>query len=264
LIQVNGGDVLPWAGNSCEDSKLIGQHLRAAKLPIVSLEYRRDEVVYERGAPAQFIYVVTKGTLCRLRVLADGRRLILQFLFPGDVFGYEQGRHHHHTVQALTKDTRALSAGRETLLEASKSDAQLSHFLFTEAARAEAVAREHSAVLLGRSTTEQLALFLLEMDARISRRGEIALPMRRQHIADYLGRRVESVSRTFTAFHKAKIIEFLGNPKIQRQVVIRDKRRLERLASDASDFRWWEPSECEKAPLLGRAGLRDASRRGPQ
>ena len=118
---------------------MIGQHLRAAKLATVSLRYRRDEVVYERGAPAQFIYAVTEGTLCRLRVLEDGRRLILQFLFPGDVFGYEQGRNHRDTVQALTKDARALSAGREALLEASKSDARLSHFLFTAAARAEAV-----------------------------------------------------------------------------------------------------------------------------
>ena len=248
MIQINRRDVLSWAGNSCEDSNLIDQHLRAAKLATVLLRYRRDEVVYERGAPAQFIYAVTEGTLCRLRVLEDGRRLILQFLFPGDVFGYEQGRNHRHTVQALTKDTRVLSVGREALLEASKSDAQLSHFLFTAAARAEAVASEHSAMLLGRSITEQIALFLLEMDARISRGGEIALPMRRRHIADYLGRRLESVSRTFTAFHKAKVIEFLGNPKIRRQVVIPDKRRLERLAADASDFRWWEGRLNEKAP----------------
>jgi len=150
----------------------------------------------------------------------------LQFLFPGDVFGYEQSRQHAHTVAALTGDSRVISAGREALLEASKSDARLAHFLFTAAARGEAIAREHSVLLLGRPVVEQLALFLLDMDARLSRRGEIHLPMRRRQMGDYLGRRIESVSRTFSAFHKAKIIDFLDNPVIQRLVVIRDRRRL--------------------------------------
>jgi CRP-like cAMP-binding protein len=136
----------------------------------------------------------------------------------------------------LTEDTRVLSAGREALLEASKSDAKLSHFLFTAAAQGEAIAREHAAWLLWRPVVEQLALFLLEMDARLSRRGEIQLPMKRRQIGDYLGRRIESVSRTFSAFHKAKIIEFLNNPVVQRRVVIRGRRRLQLLASDASDF----------------------------
>ena len=51
-----------------------------------------------------------------------------------------------------------------------------------------------------------------------------------------LAAKLPTISRTFSAFHKAKIIDFLDNPVIQRLVVIRDRRRLERLASDASDF----------------------------
>ena len=76
------------------------------------------------------------------------------------------------------------------------------------------------------------------MDARLSKSGEIDLPMRRQHIADYFGLSMETVSRTFTAFQKARIIDFLDKPKLQRRIVIRDKRRLERFASDAADFSW--------------------------
>jgi CRP-like cAMP-binding protein len=93
-------------------------------------------------------------------------------------------------------------------------------------------------MLLNRTTAEQVALFLLEMDFRRSKPGEIDLPMRRRYNADYLGRRIESVSRTLTAFHRAKIIEFLDGPKVQGRVAIRDKRRLERFAEDASDFGW--------------------------
>jgi CRP/FNR family nitrogen fixation transcriptional regulator len=210
--------------------------LAAAKLPTISLRFSPGETVYERGAQAQFVYVV-EGALCRFKLLPDGRRRISQFLFPGDGFGFENGKQRDDTVAALT-EAEVICLGKDMLLEAAKSDARLSNLLFTAAVRAAVVATEHSNALWGRTATEQLALFLLEMDARLSKRGEIDLPMRRQHIADYLGLSMETVSRTFTAFHKARIIDFLDNPKLQRRVLIRDKRRLERFASDAADFGW--------------------------
>ena len=211
--------------------------LAAAKLPTISLRFSPGETVYERGAQAQFVYVVVEGALCRFKMLPAGRRRILQFLFPGDGFGFEKGKQRDDTVTALT-EAKVICLGKNTLLEAAKSDVRLSNLLFTAAARAAAVATEQSNALRGRKVTEQLALFLLEMDARLSKSGEIDLPMRRQHIADYFGLSMETVSRTFTAFQKARIIDFLDKPKLQRRIVIRDKRRLERFASDAADFSW--------------------------
>jgi CRP-like cAMP-binding protein len=101
-------------------------------------------------------------------------------------------------------------------------------------------AEDQSIGLRGRNATEQLALFFLEMDARLSKRGQIDLPMRRQHIADYCGLTIETVSRTITRFRRLRLIEFLDNAKIQRRVVIRDKDQLSRLAPDAPDFAWWK------------------------
>jgi CRP/FNR family transcriptional regulator len=183
------------------------------------------------------LHFVAEGALCRFKMLPEGRRRILQFLFPGDGFGFENGKRRDDTVTALT-EAKVISLGKDTLLEVAKSDVCLSNLLFTAAARAAAVATEQSNALRGRKVTEQLALFLLEMDSRLSKGGEIYLPMHRQHIADYFGLSMETVSRTFSAFHKARIIDFLDNPKVQRRVVIRDKRRLERFASDAADFGW--------------------------
>jgi hypothetical protein len=64
--------------------------------------------------------------------------------------------------------------------------------------------------------------------------------MRRQHIADYYGLTVETVSRTINSFRRAKMIEFRDNVKLQRRVVIRDKNELIRLAPDAPEFAWWK------------------------
>jgi CRP-like cAMP-binding protein len=176
--------------------------LEAAKLPIIELSYGQGETVYERGAPAQFVYTVDQGALCRFRLMPGDRRSVIQFLFPGDGFGYEIRRHHRETVQALT-NIKALAASRDALLAAANSDARLSSLLFSAAASATVAAERKADALRIRSSTEQIAQFQLDMEVRLSRRGEITLPMGRQQIADHFGPRLETVSRAINAMYHA-------------------------------------------------------------
>jgi CRP/FNR family nitrogen fixation transcriptional regulator len=164
------------------------------------------------------------------------RRSVLQFLLPGDGFGYEVGRHHRDTVQALTQ-IKVLAASRAALLAAAASDVRLSNLLFSAAASAAIAADEKADMMRVSIASEKIAQFLLELDDRLSIRGVIDLPMGRLQIADYLGLRIETVSRTFSAFHREKIIQY--RDRLQRRIVIRDRQRLQKLASDASDFDYW-------------------------
>jgi len=231
-------------GNPLGSQSLIDRTiLTAAKLQTIELCYGPGESVYERGAPAQFVYAVDKGALCRLRLLTGDRRSILQFLFPGHGFGYETGRQHRDTVQALTH-TEVRAAGREALLAAATSDRRLWNLLFTAATQTVAVA-EDQAVLRVRTASEQIAQFLLEMEVHLSIRGQIDLPMNRRHIADYVGLRLETVSRAFSALQREKIIQF--RDQTQRRLVIRDKQRLRLLASGASEFDYWSNLKNRKA-----------------
>jgi CRP/FNR family transcriptional regulator, nitrogen fixation regulation protein len=227
--------------------------LHAAKLQTIELCYGPGESVYERGAPAQFVYAVDTGVLCRLRLLTGDRRSILQFLFPDDGFGYETGRQHRDTVQALTH-TKVLAAGREALLAAATSDRRLWNLLFTAATKTAADA-EDQAVFRIRTATERIAQFLLEMDFHLSTRGRIDLPMSRRDIADYIGVTLETVSRAFSALQREKIIQF--RDQTQRRLVIRDKQRLQLLASGASEFDYWTNLKNRKA-----ANTRTAARTG--
>ena len=234
-------------GLSVGGNPLGSQHLfdrtilAAAKLQTIELSYGPRESVYERGAPAQFVYAVDTGALCRLRLPAGVRRSILQFLFPGDGFGYEIGRQHRDTVQALTH-TKVLAVGREALLAAATSDRRLWNLLFTAAKQAVVVA-EDQALLRVRTSTGRIAQFLLEMEIHLSIRGRIDLPMRRLDIADYVGLTQETVCRTLSAFQREEIIQF--RDRAQRRLVIRDKQRLQLLASDASDY--WSILKSRKA-----------------
>ena len=210
--------------------------LAAANLQTTDLSYSVGDTIFEHGAPAPFVYVVSKGALVRFRSLPGGRRSILQFLFAGDGFGYEPSGYHRATVQALT-DAEVVAAGRKGVMAASKSNSEA---LFGAAARAFVIAEEQAAYVR-RNATERTALFLLEMHARLSADNQIVLPMTRRDIADYLGLTVETVSRAMNEFRRAKIIEIRDHQP--RRIIVRTKARLERLASLASDgsrFEWWK------------------------
>jgi CRP/FNR family transcriptional regulator, nitrogen fixation regulation protein len=203
--------------------------LASANLQTTDLSYSAGDTVFERGAPAQFVYVISRGALCRFRPLPRGRRSILQFLFAGDGFGYEPGNHHRDTVQALT-DTEVLATGRKGLVAAT-SKSRCSEALFFAAARAFVIAEEQSVIVRVTTATERTALFLLEMNTRLAAHNEIVLPMGRKDISDYLGLTLETVSRVMNEFHRAKIIAI--RDYTPRRITIRNKARLEKLASDA-------------------------------
>jgi CRP/FNR family nitrogen fixation transcriptional regulator len=211
--------------------------LAAAKLESANLSYERGNTVYERGASAQFIYAVNKGALRRVKPLGGGKQTVLQFLFPGDGFGYELGHRHRDTVQALI-NTEVVATRKKALLGVAASNVRFACLLFAAAAQAVVLAEEQS-LLRGLPAVERIALFLLEMDARLSKRDrQINLPMNRRDISDYLGLTVETISRIMNELQRTKIVKFQGER--QRQIVIRDKKRLQRLASDALGFDWWK------------------------
>ena len=119
--------------------------LAAANIQIIDLSYAAGEIIYEHGALAQFVYAVEEGALFRFRLLPGHRRSIQQFLFASDGFGYEIGRHHRDTVQALT-DTKVLAAGRDALLRAAASNPLLTNLLFLAAASALLVAEKNAEI----------------------------------------------------------------------------------------------------------------------
>ena len=87
-------------------------------------------------------------------------------------------------------------------------------------------------LLLGRKTAiERVASFLRDWSAAHPAGSDIALPMTRGEIADYLGLTIETVSRTLSRLRREGVIETRGNHTL---VVLRS-RRLAVLAGDEED-----------------------------
>jgi hypothetical protein len=70
--------------------------------------------------------------------------------------------------------------------------------------------------------------------------------MSRHHIGDYLGITLETASRAISALEREKIIGFVGR-QLHRRLVILNRQRLQRLASDSADFDYWSALKMRKA-----------------
>ena len=158
--------------------------------------------------PADFIYEVVSGILRLTRIMEDGRRQVIAFGYPGDIVGFPSDGRYHTDCDALVPTT--LIVHRRSDLESAKGDPEL-HLRLLRAALGEISAMQDHFMMLGRkSSVEKLASFLVVLSERVGEPlGEytqIALPMIRADIADFLGLTTETISRTFTQLRKAQII----------------------------------------------------------
>ena len=184
----------------------------------VRMHYGRDEEIFGEGEASRYVYRVISGAVRTYRVLSDGRRQIVEFQTPGDVFGLDGQERHALSAEAV----------RETTLQVMRRDVFL-HEQGAETAVQALLKKFHRAqahmLLLGRHTAcERVAAFLLDFRERAGA-DAIDLPMSRQDIADYLGLTIETVSRTFTQLQGARQIGLASC----RRVILRNPAALERI-----------------------------------
>ena len=219
-IRPHWGQPLPGEGGQ---SALLAGH---PELVATEFTYGRDECIFGEGEPSEYVYQVVSGAVRSYRLLSDGRRQIGAFHLAGDVFGLESELMHRLTAEAIVGTTVRM-VKRRSLEAAAKSDVNVACKLWAMTAGELRHAEDHM-LLLGRKTAAQrVATFLLEMDRRLAVTGQIALPMTRCDIADYLGLTLETVSRTVSQFNDEGVLALSG----ARQIRLRDRNRLAEMDS---------------------------------
>lgn len=175
---------------------------------------------------------ITSGTVRLSRLLHDGRRQVMGFLFPGDFIGLTRRDSFAFSAEAIT-DTDSCNFALDDLDTLSEDNPRLQRKLY-EMACSELDAAQEQMLLLGRkSALERVASFLLEVRQRQLRQGDdesrITLSMTRGDIADYLGLTLETVSRSFSRLRQEKVIEI----RETYRVALLDCRRLQELSGNA-------------------------------
>ncbi len=77
--------------------------------------YRRGTEVIGEGDEPEYVYQIVSGAVRTYRMLSDGRRQINSFHLPSDMFGFENGKSHRFSAEALV-ETKVRIIRQRTLL----------------------------------------------------------------------------------------------------------------------------------------------------
>lgn len=189
----------------------------------VSMAFERNAEIFGEGEGADYVYKVLSGSVRAYKVLSDGRRQVIEFYLPGDVFGIESGSDHSYSAEAIDK-ANILLVRRNSVFTSAESNSNVARHLWSITA-AELKRSQNHALLLIKTAKERIAAFLLDMAERLAGKGFVELPMSRQDIADYLGLTIETVSRTLTSLSAGSTIQLLAS----RRIVLRNPSQLSEL-----------------------------------
>lgn len=165
-----------------------------------------------QGDEVQYVYTVIGGTLRLSKLLADGRRQVTGFAFPGDFLGITLEDEHPFTAEAVS-EVELCQFNRRRFGSFVRAHPHMERRLYSVAASQLAAARDQLVLLGRKNATERLASFILEMARHtVQLPGKplrSALPMSRIDIADYLGLRVETISRELGALKSSGLIRMV-------------------------------------------------------
>jgi CRP/FNR family transcriptional regulator, anaerobic regulatory protein len=173
---------------------------------------KEGDALYHEGEKFQFIYAVRSGTFKSHMTLKDGREQVTGFQMAGELLGLDglaSGKHASSAVALEDAEICAIPYAHLSELAAGSTDLQhvISRLMSRE------IVREHSLMMLlgSMNAEERLAAFLLNISQRMKARGysasEFHLRMSRAEIGSYLGMKLETVSRTFSAFQAQRLLE---------------------------------------------------------
>jgi CRP/FNR family transcriptional regulator, anaerobic regulatory protein len=178
---------------------------------------------------------VLSGVVKLTKSLADGRRQIVALLFPSDFLGRPFAAGGALVAEAATA-VELCCFSREYFEELIRNQPQLKQLLLERTLDELDAARDWMFLLGRNNAQEKVAAFILHIwrrmraadgDARCAsvHQQQIDLPLSRSETAEYLGLRIETVSRQLQALRAAGIIETSHG----RTMKVQDVRALERI-----------------------------------
>lgn len=167
-----------------------------------------------QGSISPHIYTLLEGVLFRFRILEDGRRQIVNFVFPGDLIGLQGAMDDPlmHGCEALSTAVLCVFP-RDRITELFAEQPRLGYDLTWLAAKEEAALEEHM-TSIGRRTAKErvlyLAIFLLERARAtgLAKQDRLELTITQAQISDTLGLSLVHTNRTLQSLRKNGILNW--------------------------------------------------------
>lgn len=196
------------------------------------LPFKKDQVIARRGERQEGFMALNEGMLRFCRNFENGERSILALVFPGEIVAHGiPGAKWHADLEAVC-DGELCYLDDDAFQDLRRLKPDLDDFLLAQSQVSLIKAHGQIGRLRQRSAESRVAAFLLELlampDKQSANDNEIAIPMVRAEIADYLGLKTETVSRAFTRLVARGTIAL---PRPSRAIIL-DPVALANLAVD--------------------------------
>ena len=215
----------PHSQTSCSDCRLRGSCLpgRISERPLEAFaaavfahrRLKHGQALFRAGEVFDSVYVVRSGFVKSVVLLEDGREQITGLHMPGEMLGMDGLASGRHVSDAVALDDTEICVvpyeRLETLSQQAREVQRHLHRMFSN----EIVREQRMMLLLGSMNAEErISAFLLNLSERLTAGryspSQFVLRMTREEIGSLLGMKLETVSRTFSKFHKAGLIEVDG------------------------------------------------------
>jgi len=173
--------------------------------------WSRNQPLLRAGDAATSLHRVTSGVVAVSMAMPDARRQIIVFLFPGDICGLVQSDGQYAFDYEATTETTTCAVDMRRVRKLTASDPDIDEALRELMMRANNRIADQLVAVGQLSAKERLVYFLRRLGQSYAERGMLAhpllLPMTRLDIADHLGMRLETVSRTLAKLQKRDVID---------------------------------------------------------
>ena len=173
--------------------------------------FRRGDYLFRSGTPLKSLYAIRTGFFKTQVLHENGHEQVTGFQMAGEIIGMDAISGDAHTCNAVAlEDSEVCELPFGKLEELGRKLPGLQRHLHRIMSRE--IVRDHGIILLlGSMRAEgKLAAFLLNLSQRFAARGyspsAFQLRMTRQEIGNYLGMKLETVSRTLSQFQEAGLI----------------------------------------------------------
>lgn len=205
------------------------EFMRRFKSGEVSVGLGQD--VDSQGKVSQNLQTVLSGMGVRSVFLEDGRRQVINFVFPGDLVGLQAGLmgESRYSVTAVT-DMVLCTFPRGKVWDLFVNQPERAYDLTWIAAVEQHFLGETVATLGQRDAQERVGWALVRIWRRLvalgmETAGSVPFPFRQQDLADALGLSIVHTNRRIVALRQAGLVEIAG-----RRMYMRDHRALSSLA----------------------------------
>jgi CRP-like cAMP-binding protein len=168
--------------------------------------YEARDVLYTSHIPALCLFRVVEGYVKISRYFPDGRCQILSFCGPGDYFGFEEkGSQRNGEAEALGQ-SRIIAVDHAALDRATNADGRITAWRCSILS-AEVRRSQNLILALGRMNADEKVDYFLTHVVRGGAGREIHLPMNFTDIGDFLGLRIETISRTMSKMMRLGMLQ---------------------------------------------------------